>query len=69
MLDEPSRRSLLKLGVCATAAQLFSQRAASGFLLGSAASPNWQLGANTAIEGYGADPGYSYAARAWLHCH
>ena len=49
MLAEPSRRSLLKLGVCATASQLFSQRAASALLLQS----NWQVGTNTAIEGCG----------------
>ncbi len=56
MLAEPSRRSLLKLGVCATAAQLFSHGAAHGFLLGRAASANWKIGANTAIEGYGLIP-------------
>jgi sugar phosphate isomerase/epimerase len=55
MLAEPSRRSLLKLGVCA-AAGLFSQGAAHGFLLGSTASANWKIGANTAIEGCGLIP-------------
>jgi sugar phosphate isomerase/epimerase len=50
MLAEPSRRSLLKLGVCATAAQLFSHRAASALLLQKS---NWRVGANTAIEGCG----------------
>ncbi len=53
MVAEPSRRSLLTLGVYATAGQLFSRRAAGELLLGSAASHNWQLGANTAIAGYG----------------
>jgi len=53
MLAEPSRRSLLKLGVFATAGQLFSHRAPGELLLGKAASHTWQLGANTAIEGYG----------------
>ena len=56
MLAGPSRRSLLKLGVCATACQFFSRELAEGFLLGSTASRNWQLGANTAIEGYGLIP-------------
>ena len=53
MLAEPSRRSLLKLGVYATAGHIFSRSAAGELLLGKAASHNWQLGANTAIQGYG----------------
>jgi len=53
MLDELSRRSLLKLGVYATAGHVFSQRAAGNLLFGNVASQTWQLGANTAIEGYG----------------
>src|SRR5262245_39043986 len=53
MLAEPSRRSLLKLGVNAAASQIFSRRVAHGFFLGSAGGVNWRLGANTAIEGYG----------------
>jgi len=53
MLAEPSRRSLLKLGVYATAGHILSRRAAGKLLLGKATSHNWQLGANTAIQGYG----------------
>ena len=53
MLAEPSRRSLLKLGVSATLGKLFPRTSAAGLFLGSAASLNWQLGANTAIEGFG----------------
>jgi sugar phosphate isomerase/epimerase len=56
MLAEPSRRSLLKLGVGATAGQIFCSGVADAFFLGRSASRNWQLGANTAIEGYGLIP-------------
>ena len=48
-----SRRSLLKLAVFSTAGEILSRKAGGGLLFASAASPNWQLGANTAIEGYG----------------
>jgi sugar phosphate isomerase/epimerase len=53
MLAEPSRRSLLEFGVYATAGQILSRTAAAQLFLGSAVGLNWQLGANTAIEGYG----------------
>src|SRR5262245_40104129 len=53
MLAEPSRRSLLKLGLYAAAGQIFSRTAAGELFLGSSVGLNWQLGANTAIEGYG----------------
>ena len=53
MLAERSRRSLLKLGVYATAGQILSSGATVELVLGSAASGNWRVGANTAIEGFG----------------